>query len=254
MQISVHYRLVLALSGLGAAASLALLPMTFALHGNLAGQPPWPALAAVAALQALVVFALAAHFGLRSAARVGLPGAPLLAALAGGRPVPLGNARLGQAAAAGTGTGLLVLAADVLFFHGVLPPSAAALGDIALWKRLLAGILYGGVAEEILLRLFLVSGLVYLIARGWREGVRARGVSVAIAILVAALVFGLGHLPATAALGPLTPAIIARALLLNGLVGIVCGVLYARRGLEAAMAAHAAAHIPLQIAPMLLAP
>lgn len=254
MRISVHNRLVLVLSGLGIVASLATLPVTFALHGEIAGLPPRPVLIAGVALQALIVFALAAHLGLRAAARVGLPGAPLLAALAGGRPVPLADARLGRAVAAGLGIGLLVVAADVLLFRDVLPPSAAAFGEVVLWKRLLAGFLYGGLAEEVLLRLFLVSALVYLLARGWRAGARAGTVPLVLAIAVAATVFGLGHLPATAALAPLTPAIIMRALLLNGLVGVVCGLIYVRRGLEAAMAAHAAAHLPLQIAPMLLVP
>lgn len=252
MRITVHYRLVLVLSGLGVVASLATLPVTFVLHGEIADLPPRPVLVAGMMLQASVVFALAAHLGLRAAARVGLPGAPLLVALAGGRPAPLADARLGRAVAAGLCTGLLVVAADVLLFRGILPPSAAAFGEVVLWKRLLAGLLYGGLAEEILLRLFLLSALVYLLARGWRAGARAGAGPIVLAIVIAALVFGLGHLPATAALVPLTPAIILRALLLNGLVGVVCGLIYVRRGLEAAMAAHAAAHLPLQIAPMLL--
>ncbi|CUA89145.1 CAAX protease self-immunity [Chelatococcus sambhunathii] len=254
MQPSPHRRLVLVLSILGVVASFATLPVAFALHGGMAGLPPWPVLIAGMALQALVVFALAAHLGLRSAEHVGLPGAPLLAALASGRPAPLADARLDRAVMVGLGVGLLVVAVDGVLFRGVLPPSAAIFGEVALWKRLLAGLLYGGLAEEILLRLFLVSALVYLLACGWREGARAGTVPVVIAIAVAAIVFGLGHLPATAALAPLTPAIVLRALLLNGLVGVVCGFIYVRRGLEAAMIAHAAAHLPLQIAPMLFLP
>nr|PZN40346.1 MAG: hypothetical protein DIU59_11420 [Pseudomonadota bacterium] len=167
--------------------------------------------------------------------------------------MPLADARLARAIAAGLGVGLLTVVLDGVLFRGALPPAVAAFAEIAPWKRLLAGMLYGGIAEEILLRLFLLSALVYLLARGWRSGARAGAGSIAFAVALAALVFGLGHLPATAALSPLTPAIVARALLIHGLVGVVCGLLFVRRGLEAAMAAHAAAHVPLQLLPLLFA-
>ena len=64
---------------------------------------------------------------------------------------------------------------------------------------------------------------------------------------LAAGLFGLGHLPATAALLPLTPAVIARALILNGIPGVVFGWLFWRRGLEAAMVAHFAADLVLHV-------
>jgi membrane protease YdiL (CAAX protease family) len=213
MEKRVHHRLVLLLSCLGCAASLATLPIALALGGAFADLPPLPVLTGGLAVQALVVFALAAHLGLKAAGRVGLAGAPLLAALVGGRSVPLADARLARAIAAGLGVGLLTVVLDGVLFRGALPPAVAAFAEIAPWKRLLAGMLYGGIAEEILLRLFLLSALVYLLARGWRSGARAGAGHVAFAIAVAALVFGLGHLPATAALSPLTPAIVARALL-----------------------------------------
>jgi membrane protease YdiL (CAAX protease family) len=63
--------------------------------------------------------------------------------------------------------------------------------------------------------------------------------------ILAALLFGLGHLPATAMLVPLTPLVVARAVLLNGLPGIAFGWLYWKRGLEAAMIAHFSADIVL---------
>ena len=65
--------------------------------------------------------------------------------------------------------------------------------------------------------------------------------------MLAAVVFGLGHLPATAALLPLTPAVIARAVVLNGIPGVVFGWLFWRRGLEAAMVAHFGADLVLHV-------
>jgi len=64
---------------------------------------------------------------------------------------------------------------------------------------------------------------------------------------MAALIFGAGHLPATAALVPLTPLIVARALVLNGVFGIAAGWLYWRHSLEAAMLSHATGHVVFTI-------
>ena len=68
-----------------------------------------------------------------------------------------------------------------------------------------------------------------------------------IAIVVVAVVFGLGHLPATSAVTPLTPTVVSRALVLNGIAGIAFGYLYWRHGLEAAMIGHMSAHLVMQI-------
>jgi membrane protease YdiL (CAAX protease family) len=65
-----------------------------------------------------------------------------------------------------------------------------------------------------------------------------------IAIAVMAVLVGLGHLPATKRLaGRITPLLLTRALLLNGVIGILCGWLFWRSGLEAAVLAHFSADI-----------
>ena len=66
------------------------------------------------------------------------------------------------------------------------------------------------------------------------------------------VVFGAGHLPTTATVLSLTPLLIARALVLNGIGGIVFGWLYWKRGLLAAMLAHFSADIVLHVAAPLL--
>ena len=65
--------------------------------------------------------------------------------------------------------------------------------------------------------------------------------------LLAAVLFGLGHLPTVALLVPLTPLVIARTILLNGLIGIACGWLYWKRGLESAMISHFSADLVLHV-------
>jgi membrane protease YdiL (CAAX protease family) len=68
-----------------------------------------------------------------------------------------------------------------------------------------------------------------------------------IANILAAVLFGLGHLPAMLSLIPLTPLVIARTVVLNGLLGIIFGWLYWKRGLESAMISHFSADIVLHV-------
>ena len=68
-----------------------------------------------------------------------------------------------------------------------------------------------------------------------------------IANILAAVLFGLGHLPTTSLLVALTPLVVTRAVILNGLIGIVCGWLYWKRGLESAMVAHFSADLVLHV-------
>jgi Type II CAAX prenyl endopeptidase Rce1-like len=111
--------------------------------------------------------------------------------------------------------------------------------------------LYGGLDEEILLRLGLMTLLVWVGAR-LTTARRPPDAVYWTGNVLAAILFGLGQLPATAALVPLTPLVVARALALNGIAGIVFGWLYWRHGLLAAIVAHFAADLILHvIAPML---
>ncbi len=67
-----------------------------------------------------------------------------------------------------------------------------------------------------------------------------------VAIAVAAVLFGLGHLPLAASLWPLTFAVVLRTILLNAIGGIVFGWLFWRWGFECAVIAHLAADFALQ--------
>jgi membrane protease YdiL (CAAX protease family) len=67
------------------------------------------------------------------------------------------------------------------------------------------------------------------------------------AIILAAILFGVGHLPFTASLTNVTPIIIARAVILNWIGGIIFGWLYWKKGLESAMISHFTADILLYV-------
>lgn len=122
--------------------------------------------------------------------------------------------------------------------------SYAATGtfDADLW---ITSVLYGGVIEEAMMRLFLMSLLAFLL---WKLFFRKRetvptGLLIA-ANLAAAMLFAAGHLPATAqTFGTLTPALLLRCFLLNGAFGVVFGRLYRKYGIQYAMLSHALLHI-----------
>lgn len=147
--------------------------------------------------------------------------------------------------------GVIVLL-DVWVFAPWLPAQAGlnAAVEPPAWQGLLASF-YGAIPEELLMRLGLMTFLVWIGARLTRTAVPGPAVMWT-AIVVTALLFGVGHLPATAAVLPLTPLVVARALLLNGLGGLVFGWLYWKRGLPSAMLAHFSADIVLHVVAPLL--
>jgi hypothetical protein len=120
--------------------------------------------------------------------------------------------------------------------------------------------LYGGLAEEILLRWGLMTLLVWAGSRIAALFVRRNNVDGEIAsgsmnvrpssaifisaIIISAVVFGIGHLPVASLLaGGLTLPLVIYVISANSLFGIIAGFLYWRRGLEAAMIAHMFAHV-----------
>lgn len=109
-------------------------------------------------------------------------------------------------------------------------------------------VLYGGITEELLLRwgvLTLLLWLLVLPVRALRGNDRTPGrIAAALAIVLSAIVFGLGHLPTVVAFGgELTRGVVLYVVLGNALFGSVAGVLFVGWGLEAAMLAHALAHV-----------
>lgn len=216
-----------------------------------------PLLLAISLAQSAVLLAAAVVAGLWASRAIGLR-TPLIASLVSHTPAPRGLVTtLSVAVLLGVATGLFLIALDHWVFAPM--PSVGALmraGGPGLgpnaWQGLLASF-YGAFDEEPLMRL----GVLSLIAIGLRTAARALGASKEeplpssdfwTANLVTAVLFGLGHLPATAAIAPLTPALIVRAVVLNGSAGIVFGALFRRYGLEWAMASHFALDLVLHVA------
>jgi hypothetical protein len=142
----------------------------------------------------------------------------------------------------GAAAAIVLLLLDRLM-QPALPEALRAANTEPSWLNLLTAMFYGGITEEILMRWGLMSLLIWIAWKGLKQGVTlpSQGIYQG-AIVLAALVFGLLHLPATAAIVPLTPVVIIRALLLNGIAGIGFGWLFWQYSLEAAMLAHISVH------------
>lgn len=140
--------------------------------------------------------------------------------------------------------GFALILPDIMFFGKY---SQAIMDSYAVKPTvpyMLAAVLYGGVIEEVMLRLFMMSLVAFLLHKlfGKKTETPATGILIA-ANVIAALLFTAGHLPATAVLMGITPMILARCFLLNGGFGLLFGWLYRKYGLRYAMLAHGGCHI-----------
>ena len=238
---------------------IAILPYSLALQSSTLAQAklpmPLPLLITVQVIQNTVMFAIAILIGLAAANRVGL-GLPILEAKLNGESIgDKVKAMILPSIIIGVVASAIVVAIDA---YGFGPALRVELGDKAnalnlqttqpaAWKGLLASF-YGGINEEVLLRLFVMSVLAWLgkFISKTSEGEPIIAVF-RTANILAAVLFGLGHLPATSVLLPLTPLVITRAIVLNGLVGVCTGYLYTKYGLESAMLSHFSADIVLHV-------
>lgn len=249
---TINWKVFALLLGAGLLGVLSVLPLMFDMLRSHAFGPtptpeiPLPLIVALSLLQNGILLAVVIAIGMILSSRVGLQ-MPLISAWARGeRPANL-RAVVLPGVLVGAAAGAALVAMEVALFLRQLPKAMLPLYDIPLWKRLLGGMVYGGITEELLMRLFLVSLVAWLLGKFWKtpEGLPTPG-AFWCAIILVAILFGLGHLPITSVLTPLTPMLIARALLLNGVAGIAFGYLYWRHGLEAAMLGHMSAHVVLQ--------
>lgn len=256
-------RVAVVLATAGALATVAVIPYLLQLDPARVArdaQVPMPALVAIQAMTMFIVCALLGWAGLRMGHRVGL-GAPLLQRWLNRH----GEARLrGKAPAATVALGVAAAVAILLLSRTLdpllLPPGRVAMTDITGARSALYGVLascYGGVVEELQLRLFLMTLIAWAATwlarrRDGFDGTLSPPIAWA-AIVVAAMLFGAGHLPAASAIWGLDTGVVLRTVLLNGLGGVVFGWLYWRRGFEMAVLAHFAADLVLHaLVPLLL--
>ena len=110
--------------------------------------------------------------------------------------------------------------------------------------EMIGGVLIGGIIEEVMMRLFFMSLLVFIISKLFYKNKKEIPTYVfIIANIISALLFAAGHLPSTSVATALTPVIIFRCFLFNGGLGLTFGYLYRKYGIGYAMIAHGMAHL-----------
>lgn len=235
--------------------AVAIIPYSLTMQADLlqsAALPfPLPTLLFLSVLQSALLLGIVTAIGLWLAPRVGL-GLPLVEAWVNHQPV---NRRwrtlVTQSIIIGIVAALLIIGLEILYFSPAMAAQGLAFPESAqppAWQGFLASF-YGGITEEVMLRLFLMTLLVWLGSKVTRTSAGQPTAAIFwLAIILAAIIFGLGHLPATTALGvPLNGLIVTRAIILNGIPGLAFGWLYWRRGLEGSMMAHFSADILLHV-------
>ena len=146
--------------------------------------------------------------------------------------------------------GLLLLAA----IRWVIEPAIPAIGTrmaaaalLPVWRRALI-IFVAAVGEETVFRLVLLSLVAGLTSRLFKSAGRIpTGRTVWVSNGVSALAFAAVHLPSWSGAGPLSPGLALTVVALNALGGVTFGYLFAKRGIAAAMWAHAGADCVIQL-------
>ena len=229
--------------------NIAVLPYVSSLFLSSKEQLPVPSLIIMLAqiTQAIIMFSVAIFIGLFLGKKVGL-GAPLIEDWLHGESIknrlkPI----LRTSLVLGILIGISVFVLDRFAFSFFVEPVTASQAEPPLWQRFLASF-YGGINEEIFMRLFLVSLLVWISCkiRSTKEGIPT-STGVWLSIILVSVLFGLGHLPMTAQFMEITPVVVIRAIILNGIAGIVFGWLYWKKGLGAAVISHFFTDIVLHV-------
>ncbi len=109
--------------------------------------------------------------------------------------------------------------------------------------KIVGGLLVGGVIEEVMMRLFFMSLIVFIITKlFYKNKKEIPNLVYVIANILSSLLFAIGHLPSTATMTTLTPLIIIRCFLFNGGLGIAFGYLYRKYGIGYVMISHGLIH------------
>jgi len=141
-------------------------------------------------------------------------------------------------------TALIISGSDKLIFAKYLPEQTEAYTFSPLY--FIGSISYGGIIEEVMLRLFVMSLIVFILWKVFAKSEDKLSIPNWIyisSIFLAAILFAAGHIPANDQLYGLSTPILIRCFLLNGIGGIGFGYLYWKKGLSYAMSAHMLTHI-----------
>lgn len=257
MALSIKWRLFIILFAAGVAGVLSFLLFDFSALLALippqyrADVPPITfTIKLLSLIQPTVLLALSVFAGVNLAPKVGLsaPFAESLAKRVDGKSALKRQIKPGLIG--GLIGGVAIVLIGLWFQQFLLPDTIARLGKFARLTPVSTRFLYGGIAEELLIRWGLMTLLVWLFWRVFQKKMTAPPVACfVVAILFSALAFGFGHLPVAFLLipegGRVVPVFVVLA---NSVFGLIAGYLYWKKGLESAMIAHMFAHVVMLIA------
>lgn len=244
-------RMTLLLTLLCVPGVLALLPATAKMAETLPpGSPSVTVMLIITVVQTTIMLGIFALIGSFLAPKVGFKAPGLTGSLA---------QTIRQNAPFALIVGILFSALTILLeatlFRSSVPDSLYMLGAKPALFDLVPSLLYGGIAEEIMMRWGLLSLVTWALYRLFQRGKGAvHPAFVWIAVIGAAVAFGFAHLPAVQALVPeVTTGLMIRTVIQNALPGILFGWLFTRRGLESAMLAHMGMHIGMFVLRLIFA-
>ena len=141
--------------------------------------------------------------------------------------------------------GLLLSVFDRYVFGSLIDPVLHSYDNKPTIEYMISAFTYGGVFEEILLRLFLMTLLSWIISKIFYRKEKEIPTKVfVISNIICALLFAVSHIPSTIqTFGYVDGLILFRCLLLNGIFGIAFGWLYRKYGIGYAMLAHFGIHL-----------
>ncbi len=254
MKSIINWRIFFILLSLSLLSVLAVLPYVITLQGDTIKQLNIPISTIITAqtFQCLILFSITIFLGLFLTKKNNFK-LPLLEAIANHKDYKkILQSITGRSVLFGVGATLAIYETDRLFgkFGALISTSQ---NPAPIWQKLLAAI-YGGTTEEILMRLFLMSLFVWISTKIIKtKQNQPTQIGIIVSIVLASIIFGLGHLPITASLTAITPIIVTRAVILNGIGGVAFGWLFWKKGLESAMIAHFTADIfLLTVLPLVL--
>ena len=202
--------------------------------------PPNIILIIISTIQPTILIALAIWGGLTLAERMGVNITPILTS-ARDQTISLLATGLGL----GFIAGLVMLVAHQWIFLPLTGIPVNATANYPLWLAMTSALLYGGIVEELLMRLGLMTFLLWIGTKiqggnALRPGRRTFW----IVNIIVTLIFGLLHVVSAPVLLDvvITPMVIIQAIVLNS-VALLFGWLYWHKGLETVIAAHMGVHL-----------
>lgn len=110
-------------------------------------------------------------------------------------------------------------------------------------SKILGGLLVGGIIEEVMLRLFLMSLFILIGSKLVKNKKEIPTYVFIVSNIIVSLLFAAGHLPSTALMTSLTTLIIIRCFLFNGGLGLCFGYLYRKYNIGYAIISHGFMHL-----------